>query len=95
MNKTLNEIIETAEKALKAINEEIANLPVNHVTKVAYVSVAGSFDSIILLAENAVTVDPAKDAIDRPERHSISGHANDPSPMQKYAFEKSEGLDNV
>ncbi len=29
-----------------------------------------------------------RDNIDRKERHSISGHANDPSEMQKRAFEK-------
>ena len=28
------------------------------------------------------------DSQDRPHRHSISGHANDPSTMQQLAFEK-------
>ena len=28
------------------------------------------------------------DSEDRADRHSISGHANDPSEMQKYAFKK-------
>jgi len=32
--------------------------------------------------------DETKDAIDRPERHSISGHMNDPSPTQEQAFKK-------
>ena len=90
MNKTLEEIIETATKALEAITEETANLPVDHVTKTAYVSVAGSFDKIILAAENGLTVDPTKDAIDRPEKHSIAGHMNDPSEMQKKAYEEEK-----
>lgn len=90
MDKSLEEIIKTAKRALASIHEEVAKLPVNHVTKTAYVSVAGSFDSIILLAENALTMDPTKDAIDRPDRHSIAGHMNDPSETQKKAFEEGE-----
>ncbi len=31
-----------------------------------------------------------RDNVDRKERHSISGHSNDPSEQQKYAFKKEQ-----
>ena len=94
MNKSLQEIIETAKKALKVLDEDVGKLPVDHITKTAYVSVAGCFDSIILVAEDALSIDPSKDAIDRPERHSIAGHMNDPSPMQQKGYER-ENSDEI
>ena len=53
MNKNLEEIIETSKKALRRIENEIANIPVTHLDekKGSFVSVAGSFDSILILAE--------------------------------------------
>ena len=44
--------------------------------------------------ESSYKIEPTqlelRDAQDRAERHSISGHMNDPSEMQKKAFNKNE-----
>jgi len=90
MNKTLEEIIKIAKEALEVTNKEVLDTKVTQLTKTGYVSVGGVLDSIILLAENMVVADPSKDAIDRPERHSIAGHMNDPSDNQRKAFEEGE-----
>ena len=87
--KNLEEIIELADKALLVTEAKVINTEVEAMAKTSFISIGGVLDSIKILAQdNLGHFDETRDAIDRPERHSISGHANDPSAQQKYAFEK-------
>ena len=87
MNKVLQEIIKLAKETLEVTDANVLNEKVEEVTKTAFVSVGGKLDSIILLAEDALTVDPTQDNIDRPTKHNIAGGMNSPSKMQQEAFE--------
>ena len=87
MNATLKEIIKLAKETLEVTEAKVLNEKVEEITKTAFVSVGGKLDSIILLAEDALTLDPKQDNIDRPERHNIAGSMNSPSIMQQEAFE--------
>ena len=95
--KNLEEIIKLVDKALLTIDEKVINTEVDVLTKTSFVSMGGILDSIKILAtDNLGGYDELRDAIDRPERHSIAGHMNDPSVMQKKAFDegtKDDGTD--
>lgn len=86
MDKVLKEIIKLAKEALVVTNQEAIVTPVKDITKTAFISVGGVLDSIILVAEDAVSLDPTQDNIDRPEKHNIAGTMNSPSETQKKAF---------
>ena len=90
MNAKLDEIIETARRAIRITDDKILNTNVAELDKKQYISVGGSLDSIIILAlalkEDERT--PKVEVIDRPERHSIAGGMNDPSPIQVEAFKE-------
>jgi len=51
-------------------------------------------DEVEMDLRMAVLADERHDAIDRPERHSIAGHMNDPSIMQEKAFKKESNFTN-
>ena len=86
MNVTLKEIIELAKDILEVTEAKVLNEKVEEVTKTAFVSIGGKLDSIILVAEDALTLDPSQDNIDRPTKHNIAGGMNSPSKMQQEAF---------
>ena len=87
MNATLKEIIKLAKETLAVTEASVLNEKVEDVTKTAFVSVGGKLDSIVLLAEDALTLDPTQDNIDRPTKHNIAGGMNSPSKIQTEAFE--------
>ncbi len=83
MREQLKEIVKQAEASFEKVTDETVNIMVND-----QISIGGTLDSIMLLAKDALeSSDPHKDNIDRVERHSISGHMNDPSAMQKKGFD--------
>ena len=90
MNSTnLHEIIELVNKALLVTDAKVINTEVEALNKTAFITIGGVLDSIKILAmDNLGNFDETRDAIDRAERHSIAGHMNDPSSMQKEAFNK-------
>ncbi len=94
--KKLDEIIETARRAIRVADAKMLDVEVTELDKKSFMSIGGSFDSILILAlsikeeQNTTVLDEKRDAIDRPERHSIAGHMNDPSPMQVEAFDERE-----
>ena len=87
MNATLKEIIKLAKETLEVTDAKVLSEKVSEVNKTAFVSIGGTLDCIILLAEDALTLDPTQDNVDRPERHNIAGSMNSPSKMQQEAFE--------
>jgi len=92
--ENLKEIIDLVDKALVATQERVIDTEVEPITKTGFISIGGVLDSIKLLAEDSITrIDEKRDNIDRPNRHSIAGHMNDPSVMQIEAFKKTETED--
>lgn len=52
MSKELDEIVTTAQKAIRKMDDYMANMPVEQLdNKSSFISIAGSFDSIIILAQ--------------------------------------------
>ena len=87
MHETLAEIITIAKKALATAEDKVIDTKVETINKNSFVSIGGSLDSIILLAEN-VKQDPHMDNIDRTEKHNIAGGMNSPSERQVEAYKK-------
>ncbi len=99
--KKLDEIIETARRAIRVADAKVLDVEVTEIDKKSFVSIGGSFDSILILAlsikeeQGHSLEDEKRDAIDRPERHSIAGGMNNPSPMQVEAFEEENNDNNL
>ena len=90
--KNLEEIIKLVDKALLTIDEKVINTEVDVLTKTSFVSMGGILDSIKILAtDNLGGYNELRDAIDRPERHSIAGHMNDSDFAAKRRYEAENG----
>ncbi len=101
MNKKLDEIIETCRRAIRISDAKVLDVEVTELDKGNFVSIGGSFDSILILAlsikeeQCPSLADEKRDAIDRPERHSSSGHMNDSCLEHKTAFKESTGKEPI
>ena len=99
MNKKLDEIIELSRKAIRVNEDKVLDVEVVPLEKGAFVSIGGVLDSILILAlsikeeQGQSLADEKRDAVDRPERHSSSGHMNDSCLEHKAAFKESTGKD--
>lgn len=83
MNKNLQDVINILNTTDDAACVRVCNMYVELCQEIADGIQSDSTDVIMERLKKE-----KQDNIDRKNRHSISGHANDPSPMQKYAFKK-------
>ena len=82
--KNLEEIIALVDKALLVADAKAINTEVEAINNTAFISMGGVLDSIKILAIDTLTGNVTDT---KPEPHSIAAGMNDPSHMQKEAFD--------